>query len=57
MSFIVVASALPFRAARCLSVLSRAYWPIIVNLLAGSLIGAWFGAGRATQFSRKRFIA
>ena len=26
-----------------------ASWPIIVNLLAGSLLGAWFGAGWATR--------
>ena len=22
-----------------------AYWPVVVNLLAGSLLGAWLGAG------------
>jgi uncharacterized membrane protein YfcA len=26
-----------------------ANWPILVNLLAGSLLGAWFGAGWATR--------
>jgi uncharacterized membrane protein YfcA len=26
-----------------------AHWPIIINLLAGSLLGAWFGAGWATR--------
>lgn len=26
-----------------------AQWPIILNLLAGSLLGAWFGAGWATR--------
>jgi len=25
------------------------HWPIVVNLLAGSLAGAWFGAGWATR--------
>lgn len=25
------------------------HWPVIVNLLAGSLAGAWFGAGWATR--------
>ena len=28
-----------------------AHWPIIVNLLAGSLIGAWFGASWATRIA------
>jgi uncharacterized membrane protein YfcA len=28
-----------------------AHWPIIINLLAGSLIGAWFGAGWATRLA------
>jgi uncharacterized protein len=45
MSLIVVASALPFRAAAVPFGLVAAHWPIIVNLLAGSLFGAWFGAG------------
>jgi uncharacterized protein len=45
----VVASALPFRAAAVPFGLVAAHWPIIVNLLAGSLFGAWFGAGWATR--------
>ena len=49
MSLIVVASALPFRAATVPFGLVAAHWPIIVNLLAGSLLGAWFGAGWATR--------
>src|SRR5450432_2891414 len=49
MSLIVVASALPFRAAAVPFGAVAASWPIIVNLLAGSLIGAWFGAGWATR--------
>src|SRR5271156_6106825 len=45
MSLIVVASALPFRATAVPFATVAAHWPIIVNLLAGSLLGAWFGAG------------
>jgi len=39
MSLVVVAFALQIAA----------HWPIIVNLLAGSLAGAWLGAGWATR--------
>jgi uncharacterized membrane protein YfcA len=49
MSLVVVASALPFRAAAVPFASVAADWSIIVNLLAGSLIGAWFGAGSATR--------
>jgi uncharacterized membrane protein YfcA len=49
MSLVVVASALPFRAASVPFGAVAAQWPIIVNLLAGSLLGAWFGAGWATR--------
>lgn len=48
MSLIVVASALPFRAQSVPFSAVVASWPILVNLLAGSLVGAWFGAGWAT---------
>ena len=48
-SLVVVASALPFRSTtvRWTSVLAA--WPIILNLLAGSLFGAWCGASVATR--------
>jgi uncharacterized membrane protein YfcA len=49
MSLVVVASALPFRAGTVPFSEVAAHWAIIVNLLAGSLIGAWFGAGWATR--------
>ena len=49
MSLVVVASALPFRAAAVPFDAVAAHWPVIVNLLAGSLLGAWFGAGWATR--------
>jgi uncharacterized membrane protein YfcA len=51
MSLVVVASALPFRAAAVPFASVAGHWPIIVNLLAGSLIGAWFGAGWATRIA------
>jgi uncharacterized protein len=51
MSLVVVASALPFRAATVPFSTLAANWPIVVNLLAGSLLGAWFGAGWATQIA------
>ena len=53
MSLVVVASALPFRTAAVPFVTVADHWLIIVNLLAGSLLGAWFGAGWATRLSSK----
>ena len=49
MSLIVVATALLFRTRTVPLDAIGANWPIIVNLLGGSLIGAWFGAGWATR--------
>lgn len=49
MSLVVVATALPFRAGTVPFGEIAVHWPIIVNLLAGSLAGAWFGAGWATR--------
>lgn len=60
MSLVVVASALPFRAATVPFGNVAAHWPIIVNLLGGSLFGAWFGAGwtmRLTSQTLYRVIA
>ena len=51
MSLVVVASALPFRAAAVPFATVAAHWPIIVNPLAGSLLGAWFGASWATRIA------
>ena len=48
-SLVVVASALPFRAATISFAQIGAQWPIIVNLLAGSLLGAYAGAEWATR--------
>lgn len=49
MSLVVVATALPFRAGTISFGTIADHWAIVVNLLAGSLIGAWFGAGWATR--------
>jgi hypothetical protein len=51
MSLIVVASALPFRAAGVPFASVAVHWSIIVNLLAGSLLGAWFGTGWVTKLA------
>ena len=51
MSLVVVASALPFRAATVPYAAVAAHWPVILNLLAGSLLGAWLGAGLATRLA------
>lgn len=49
MSLVVVASALPFRAGTVPFAELAGHWSVVVNLLAGSLAGAWFGAGWATR--------
>lgn len=49
MSLVVVVSALPFRAVAVPLDAVTAHWPVIVNLLAGSLLGAWTGAGWAMR--------
>jgi uncharacterized membrane protein YfcA len=49
MSLVVVASALPFRSATVPISALASHWDIILNLLAGSLLGAWLGAGWATR--------
>lgn len=48
-SLVVVASALPFRAATVPWTAVGAAWPILANLVVGSVLGAWAGAGLATQ--------
>ena len=48
-SLVVVAAALPFRAGTVPFGLVAAHWSIVLNLLAGSLLGAWVGAGWATR--------
>jgi len=51
MSLVVVATALPFRAFTIPFSEIIGHWTIIVNLLAGSLAGAWLGASWATRLS------
>jgi uncharacterized membrane protein YfcA len=41
----------PSAPVRCRFSAIAAHWPIILNLLAGSLAGAWFGAGWATRLN------
>ncbi|RJG09048.1 sulfite exporter TauE/SafE family protein [Pseudomonas cavernicola] len=53
MSLIVVASALPFRAASVPFASVFGHWDIILTLLGGSLAGAWFGAGGATRLKSR----
>ena len=48
-SLVVVAAALPLRAQAVPFEALAAHWTVIANLLAGSLIGAWLGAGWATR--------
>jgi uncharacterized membrane protein YfcA len=50
-SLVVVATALPFRAGTVPFTDIASHWPIIANLLLGSLVGAWLGAGWATRLS------
>lgn len=49
MSLVVVTSALVFRSQAIPFADVLAQWPIILNLLAGSLVGAWLGASWATR--------
>lgn len=48
-SLVVVASALLFRAHAVPFDLLMSHWAIAANLLAGSLVGAWWGASWATR--------
>jgi len=54
-SLVVVASALPFRMGTVPLHELAAHWSIILNLLAGSLLGAWFGAGWAIKLKTESF--
>lgn len=54
MSLVVVAAALPFRAGAVPLGLVAANGTVIVNLLAGSLLGAWIGAGWAVRMDAAR---
>lgn len=52
-SLVVVAFALPLRAAAVPLDAVAAEWPIMFNLLAGSLLGAGAGAGWATRLKSR----
>jgi uncharacterized protein len=49
LSLVVVIAALPARLAAVPADVVLGHWPVVVNLLAGSLVGAWVGATWATR--------
>ncbi|MGV9267603.1 sulfite exporter TauE/SafE family protein [Kitasatospora sp. NPDC003701] len=49
MSLVVVLTALPARLAAVPASQVAEHWPVAVNLLAGSLLGAWAGASWAVR--------
>jgi len=55
MSLIVVAVALPARAAVVPFARIFSYWSVIVTLICGSVSGAWWGAGFATKLQPRAF--
>jgi len=52
MSLVVVASALLFRGSAISPTLLMEHLDVVVNLLAGSLVGAWWAAGHAMKLPR-----
>ncbi|ESS73013.1 hypothetical protein MGMO_39c00120 [Methyloglobulus morosus KoM1] len=55
MSLIVVSSALPFRLSAVPVHSLVEHWDIILNLLGGSLLGAWSGASWAVRLKAQTF--
>lgn len=51
MSLVVVTAALPFRTGTVSAATLAGHWPILLDLLAGSLLGAWVGATWATRLA------
>lgn len=51
MSLVVVTAALPLRTGTVPVATLAGHWPILLDLLAGSLIGAWVGATWATRLA------
>ena len=49
MSLLVVATALPARLAAVPLASLTPHWPVVLNLLAGTLVGAWAGASWAVR--------
>jgi uncharacterized membrane protein YfcA len=50
-SLVVVLAAMPARLAAVPLADVAAQWPVVLNLLAGSLLGAWLGADWATRMA------
>lgn len=55
MSLVVVVAALLFRTRSVSLSTIAAHWSIVSDLLMGSLLGAWFGAGWATRMRGDTF--
>ncbi|MBG6181232.1 sulfite exporter TauE/SafE family protein [Arthrobacter sp. CAN_A1] len=55
MSLVVVVTAVPARLVAVPLAELSPYWFIVLNLLAGSLLGAWAGAHWATRLKSKTF--
>lgn len=53
-SLVVVTSALIFRLHAVPLTEMAQHWSVVVNLLAGSLVGAWIGASVATRLEARR---
>jgi uncharacterized protein len=53
MSLVVVATALPVRLLTIPLAGMAEHWDVAVNLLAGSLVGAWLGASWATRMQTR----
>lgn len=53
LSLVVVLVALPARLLGLPLTEVLPHWPVVVDLLAGSLVGAWLGAGWATRMSSR----
>src|SRR3954453_16861941 len=51
MSLVVVLAAVPARLAAVPLADVAAQWPVVLNLLAGSLAGAWLGAAWAPRMA------
>jgi uncharacterized membrane protein YfcA len=55
-SLVVVTASLPFRMQAVSLSEVVLQWPVIINLLAGSLVGAWVGASWALRFKTSQFL-
>ncbi len=55
MSLVVVAAALPLRIGAVPLGSVVEHWPVVINLLAGSLFGAWSGASWALKLRTSTF--